>query len=472
MVTADDRPSFEALFDAAPDAMLLVGSDGRIRLANERTADLFGYDAATLEGEPIEILVPEDVREDHAELRNAYFDDPERRPMGAGLDLEGQREDGSTFRVDIGLSPVGEGAVLATVRDISDRLSLRRKYRALLSTIPDAVVVTDVDSGEIVEVNDGASALFGRDRADLIGSHQTSLHPAGQEERYRDLFERRVAAGTAVFSSFPDGDDILVETADEQRVPVEINGRVARLDDHPVLIGVFRDVSERRAYQRDLERQLDRVETLANILSHDLRGPLNVAEGYLDRARTDEATVSESLDKVADAHDRMETIIDDVLTMLTETGEPDLGPVHLRETATECWSAVTGTDGTLVVRDDAVFEADRRQVRHVFENLFRNAVEHGADESGSGVTVTVGVLDVASGIFVADDGPGIPPSDREAILDPGYTTRPGGTGLGLVIVAEVANAHGWDLSITESAAGGARFEFTGVSILGTGPSDG
>jgi len=456
----EEAPSFEVLFDAAPDAMVLVDADGQICLANDRTAELFGYEPAALEGEPIEALVPEEHRSEHVALREDYTADPSQRPMGAGLDLSGQRADGSTFPVDIGLSPVGDGSrILATVRDISDRQGLRRKYRALLATIPDAVVVADVNSGEIVEVNEGATELFERDRRDLIGTHQTRLHPAGREGRYRDLFDRHIDEEEAVFSSFPDGEDILIETGAEEYVPVEINGRVARLDDHPVMIGVFRDVSERRAYQRDLERQLDRVETLTHILSHDLRGPLNVAEGYLEQIPAD----GEEVEKVAEAHERMETIIDDVVTMLRETADPDVQAVHLREVTTECWSTVTGEGGTLLVPDDAVFEADPRQIRHVFENLFRNAVEHGGDE----VTVTVGVLDVAEGFYVEDDGPGIPEDEREAAVDPGYTTRPGGTGLGLVIVAEVARAHGWDLDIAESDAGGARFELTGVTILGT-----
>ena len=456
--------SFEVLFDAAPDAMLLVDTDGRIRLANERTAELFGYAPDEITGEPIEILVPESIRSDHVALRDGYLADPARRPMGAGLDLRGERADGSTFPVDIGLSPVDDGElIIATVRDISERTGLRRKYRALLATIPDAVVVADVDSGEIVEVNEGAIQLFGRDRSDLVGSHQSALHPAGQEQRYQDLFSRHIDAGDAVFSSFPDGDDILIETGEENTVPVEINGRVASLDDHLVIIGVFRNVSERRAYQRDLERQLDRVETLTQILSHDLRGPLNVAEGYLERVEA--AGSDDALRKVADAHDRMETIIDDVVTMLQETADPDIQTVNLRDLATECWSAVTAAEGTLAVEDDAVFEADPRQIRHVFENLFRNAVEHGGD-----VTVRVGLLDVSEGLYVSDDGAGIPESERADAVDPGYTTRPAGTGLGLVIVSEVARAHGWSLDITESDDDGARFEFSGVTVLGAGGS--
>jgi signal transduction histidine kinase len=101
----------------------------------------------------------------------------------------------------------------------------------------------------------------------------------------------------------------------------------------------------------------------------------------------------------------------------------------------------------------------------------RDAVEHGStgpdsDEStdcGPSVTVTVGGTD--EGFYVADDGPGIPPEEREDVFDTGYTTENGGTGLGLAIVSQIVAAHGWEITITDSDSGGARFEITGVDTI-------
>jgi signal transduction histidine kinase len=92
------------------------------------------------------------------------------------------------------------------------------------------------------------------------------------------------------------------------------------------------------------------------------------------------------------------------------------------------------------------------------ENLFRNSVDHG----GVDVTITVGALDGGDGFYVADDGEGIPEAEREKVFDTGYTTTSDGTGFGLNIVAEIAEAHGWAVEAVEAADGGARFEFTGV----------
>ncbi|MFW5919849.1 MAG: sensor histidine kinase, partial [Halanaeroarchaeum sp.] len=123
----------------------------------------------------------------------------------------------------------------------------------------------------------------------------------------------------------------------------------------------------------------------------------------------------------------------------------------------ECWRTVETVDADLEVETTTILSADGDRVRRALENLFRNAVEHGGDE----VTITVGDLD-EEGFYVADDGPGIPPDDRGDVFDPGHTSNETGTGFGLAIVQEIAQAHGWSISATESESGGARFEITGV----------
>ncbi|MFB6270507.1 MAG: sensor histidine kinase, partial [Halobacterium sp.] len=217
--------------------------------------------------------------------------------------------------------------------------------------------------------------------------------------------------------------------------------------------------TERRLRERtaELARQNDRLEEFATIVSHDLRAPLNVAAGRLELARED-ADV-DHLDDVAEALDRIETLIEDTLTLARE-GQmvSDRGRVEFPEVATACWEHVATADATLDVVDEFAVCADADRLQQVFENLFRNAVEHG----GPDVTVTVGRLE--DGFYVADDGPGVPAADRDQVFDRGFTTSDDGTGFGLAIVDEIADAHGWDVDVTESDAGGARFEVTGVSF--------
>ncbi|MFC7194763.1 sensor histidine kinase [Halosimplex aquaticum] len=160
------------------------------------------------------------------------------------------------------------------------------------------------------------------------------------------------------------------------------------------------------------------------------------------------------------ALERMEQLIDDLLS-LARTGDAQAETaVDLATAAAESWDGAE-TGEALVSIETAATIRCREGRRQLLENLFRNAAEH----TTGAVTVTVGDLPDGAGFFVEDDGPGIPAEDRERVFDSGYSTAADGTGLGLSIVREIAEAHGWDVVLTESERGGARFELTGVETL-------
>ncbi|SHH58382.1 PAS domain-containing sensor histidine kinase [Halobaculum gomorrense] len=209
---------------------------------------------------------------------------------------------------------------------------------------------------------------------------------------------------------------------------------------------------ERQVVEEDLHRQNDRLEEFAAIVSHDLRNPLAIAQGQAKLAA--ESVDDEHLEKAIQAHERMERIISDVLTM-ARTGSvvEETESVDLSVVAPEAWSTVATADATLDASQAPSVMADRSRLVQLLENLFRNAVEHGGDD------VRVVVEAIPGGFAVADDGPGIPEADHEEVFEYGYTTRDEGTGFGLSIVREIAQAHGWTASATASETGGARFEF-------------
>ncbi|OTF02009.1 HAMP domain-containing sensor histidine kinase [Halorubrum sp. SD683] len=196
------------------------------------------------------------------------------------------------------------------------------------------------------------------------------------------------------------------------------------------------------------------VERVASAIGHDLRNPLDVAGAHLEAAR--ETGESEHFDAVEDAHERMEQIIQDVLTLAR--GEAALNPepaVPVRDTAERAWQSVETGAWTLHLDESLpTVTADADRLRRLFENLFRNCVEHAAD----GGTVRVDTLADGSGVSVADDGPGIPADERAAVFTPGYTVDGDGTGLGLAIVDRIAEAHGWTAAVAESEQGGTRIE--------------
>ena len=213
---------------------------------------------------------------------------------------------------------------------------------------------------------------------------------------------------------------------------------------------------QRQQANERLRRQNEKLERFAAIVSHDLRNPLNVLEGRLELV--EETGDPSHFEHCHWAVDRMETLIGDLLTLaragavIDETEFVDFGSL-----LKQCWGSVTTNGATLRVETGQTIRADETRLQQLLENLFRNAVEHGGDA----VTVTVG--DLPDGFYVADDGPGVPPEERERVFESGYTTLSDGTGFGLTIVDEIADAHDWDVHLTEGPEGGARFEFTGVS---------
>jgi signal transduction histidine kinase len=229
--------------------------------------------------------------------------------------------------------------------------------------------------------------------------------------------------------------------------PVVSAGDVTRL------VGVTRNVTERVERERQLRQQNARLEEFASVISHDLRNPLNVAQGRA--ALLAEQAESDHLGPLLQALDRMEAIVEDTL-ILARQGDiiSETESVSLTDLVGKCWAAVHTDDATVEVVDEVTLQADPDRLRHVFENLFRNAVEHG----GADVTVRVGARDEEA-IYVEDDGPGIPVEKREKVLEPGHSSARDGTGFGLTIVKRIVEAHGWELSVTDGTDDGARFEF-------------
>jgi signal transduction histidine kinase len=216
---------------------------------------------------------------------------------------------------------------------------------------------------------------------------------------------------------------------------------------------MYIDITERE----EVKRANERLEEFAGIVSHDLRNPLTVATGHVELVRDD--CESPHLEAIERAHSRMDVLIEDLLT-LARDGETvtDTEAVNLTTVVEQCWNTVDTAEASLTIESDRTVVADEPRLKQLFENLIRNAVEHG----GSTVTVTVGGLE--NGFYIEDDGPGVPEDDAEAVFDAGYSTNDEGTGFGLSIVQRIVEAHEWDIRVTNSSNGGARFEITGVEF--------
>jgi hypothetical protein len=179
---------FRGLLEAAPDAMVCAGADGRIALVNAQAEQLFGYSRDELAGQPVEMLVPEGVRDAHPGHRAEYAADPRPRPMGAGMELAGRRRDGTTFPAEISLSAIDTDQgilVSAAVRDVTGRRRAAHAAAQLASIIQsshDAVIGKTLDQ-VITSWNPGAERLYGYTAGEMIGRHVEVLIPVPDRER-------------------------------------------------------------------------------------------------------------------------------------------------------------------------------------------------------------------------------------------------------------------------------------------------
>lgn len=251
-----------------------------------------------------------------------------------------------------------------------------------------------------------------------------------------------------------DDDEVAMRAIREGAQDYLVKGTI----DAELLRRSLRYAIERKASEVELKRQNDRLEEFASVISHDLRNPLNVAQGNLVLAR--EQHDGEHLVTVAQAHSRMETLIEDLL-LLARHGQSvgDSQPINLKEIAQRAWRTVDTANASLELENElGSIQADNDRLIQLFENLFRNAIDHGGSD------VTVRVSSIESGFAVEDDGPGIADADQERIFDRGFTTMEDGIGFGLAIVESIVNAHGWSINSTTGSDGGARFEITGVEF--------
>jgi len=446
----DARTWFEALTDDAPYAAVVLDADETVRYANPAVSELLGYPPEELVGDTVDRIIPETFQERHERAVERFTETGTRHLDWSGVSLVARHASGEDVPVDVSLGTTvrdGEryfGAILREEDRPAEESARFRKHEAFSESVfertSDVVLVADPETGEIIDANPAASDTLGLDYRSLTGASLSGLFIEG------DLPEPGEDERSPVTARTADGDERTLEVA---VTTLTYEGERAWL-----ISG--RDVTERRRREAELERQNERLEEFASIVSHDLRNPLNLAAANADLVQKGH---EERIDIVEEALGDMERLIDDLLSLARQgevVSESDFETFSLSGPARDAWAGINPPESaTFEVASDLELRGDKARVEQALLNLLRNSVEH----AGPDVTVTVGTLDDAPGFYVADDGPGIPESEREDVLTTGYTNAESGTGYGLAIVSEIAEAHGWELDVTESDSGGARFEF-------------
>jgi len=446
----------EQAMDEAPIGILLTDphqEDNPIIYANDEFTDLTGYGKREIIGRNCRFLQGEATEDEPVQTLRTAIDSRE----SATVELRNYRKDGTEFWNRVRVAPLfdddGELDLFVGFQDdVTDRKQYEQQLQshsarleALFEHSPDMFAVHDID-GVIRDVNQRLCDELGYTESELLGRKVWDIDPTADPER-ASSFWKKLPPNT------PHRFEGQLERKDGSAFPIEVHLIRLNLEGKDRFVAMDRDISDQKRRERELVQQNERLDRFTSVVSHDLRNPLQVAEGRLELLRED--CDSDHIDDIDHALDRMDSLIEDLLT-LAQTGEEamTLESIQLSNLVETIWETVSATDAILRVETERTVEADRDQLRQLLTNLLRNSVEHG----GPAVTVTVG--DTANGFYVADDGAGLPEAAGEDVFDAGYTTADNGTGFGLSIVEEVASRHGWTVTASNGACGGARFEIS------------
>ncbi|GAA0522069.1 PAS domain S-box-containing protein [Halorubrum aquaticum] len=338
-----------------------------------------------------------------------------------------------------------------------------RQLRSVAEATNDALWIFSADWGELHFINSAYESVFGQPAAELRAEPQSFLDRVHDEDV--DRVERAMARAS-------NGEHVRIEYRVNKSAELQswVESRCTPVVDDggetEFISGFSREITDRKYYEASLVEKNEQLERFASTVAHDLRNPLNVADGNVDLAREDDD--SPYLETSARALAQMDDLIDDLLTLAKQgTAIDDRSPVGFESLVRSSIEDLLLPEATLEIVGSGTLRCDPDRTAEAFGNLFRNALDHG----GESVTVTVGVLEAGNGFYVEDDGPGIAPSERETVFERGHTTSEHGSGLGLAIVDRIVTAHGWEIEIAEGTDGGARFEVIGPDLDPTEAAD-
>jgi PAS domain S-box-containing protein len=485
-VLAQMEGKYRGLLEAAPDAMVVVNQGGEIVLLNLQAEKQFGYRRDELLGQKVTNIIPEGFAERLVADDLRSEEDALAQEIGTGIELTGQRKDGSAFPIELMLSPLEstEGTLItAAIRDISVRKKAERvlaqmegKYRGLLEAAPDPMVVVNQD-GEIVLLNLQAEKQFGYRRNELLGQKVKNIIPEGFAERL--IADGLRSAEDALAQHIGTGIELSGRRKDRTEFPIELMLSPLGGAEGILVTAAIRDISVRKAAEADLlhkveelNRSNEELGQFAYIASHDLQEPLRMVASYTQllsrryKGKLD-SDADEFITFAVDGATRMQRLIQDLLAYsrigtkgkeLLSTSSEDA----LRHALSNLRGAIE--ESSALVTHDPLPDvlADEMQLVQLFQNLVGNAIKY--QNSGT-PRIHVGAMNGGKQykFSVQDNGLGIDPQYFERIFGMFQRLHKreefAGTGIGLAICKKIVERHGGQISVESQPGIGSTFRF-------------
>ena len=484
-----NRSRLEAILNNAVDAIVTIDEKGIIDSANPATEQLFGYSVDEVIGQNVKMLMPAPYQSEHDGYLQNYVRGGSPKIIGIGREVVGLRKDGTTFPMHLAVSEFYDGdrrLFTGILRDISDLKERQARLEAILNNAVDAIITIDTQ-GNVLSLNPATEEMFGYAVDEVVGQNVKLLMPSPYREEHDGYIDNYLRSGNAKIIG--KGREVVGRRKDGTTFPMHLAVSEIKVGATRVFTGIVRDISDLKEAEQELQRlneyleervrartqelreaqaELVNKEKLATLgkvsggIAHEIRNPLNAVKTsvfYLVNAKNrSEEKTTEHLDRI----DRQVSLIDNVVTALSDVAklpDPDRKQLPIDRVLRDVVRAVS-LPPELEITWDLPSEtphvlADANQIPIVFKNLVRNARD--SIEGGGTITISVSALENRVGITVADTGCGIPADDLEKVLEPLYSTKARGMGLGLAITRTIVEKNNGELLVESEQGRGSKF---------------
>ena len=473
------QQQFQLAVEAAPAAMIMLGTNGLISLVNSQTEKLFSYGRHELLGKPIDVLLPERFRRQHNVHISGFFNNSSKRAMGSGRALFGLRKDGSEVAIEMALNPIeaaGGQFVLASVVDITgrkrDEKQLREQAR-ILDLASDSILIRD-NQDLITYWNQGAQKLYGWSKEEALGQVTHALFQTQFPQPLAEIQTQLLVQGywEGELSHIRRDGSWITVAGNWTLQRDEANGLVSVLEinsDITLRKQAEREAAERTAQLKAVNREL---EEFAYVASHDLKAPLRVinnASKWLEDDLQEHLTgeIAENLSLMRGRVKRMDKLLDDLLEYARIGRKTDVRyteNINGAELMDDVLGLVARKDFTIRVSPHfADIQLCRMPLQQILMNLISNAIKHHDKKSGC-IDVTVEEAGPQYTFAVKDDGPGISARFHDQVFKMFQTLRPRdqveGSGMGLAMVRKHVESFGGVIELESAEGQGSTFRFT------------